>query len=196
MLLPFRGLIRYPISPLTPSKIQKYVEEVQWYLKWSHWGRRDCFGLGVALPVALIQFNHGLKVAELICLETNCPMPLNISPPYTQAEVDSIEETLNLQLALKAEFDQIESQAAEQGWIYRVQCPVSRSGTASSKVAELAFNAQVKPMVQVIEQELGITIDPPYGRGTILTLDAQNRSYSDRNCGAMGWQCGNHRKVF
>ena len=124
------------------------MEEVQWYLKWSHWGRR-LFWLGVALPVALIQFNHGLKVAELDSRFRNeLSYAVEHSPPYTQAEVDSIEETLNLQLALKAEFDQIEAQAAEQGWTIEFNAPYQEAALQARK-AELAFNAQVKPMVQV-----------------------------------------------
>ena len=163
LFLPFRGFIRYPIAPLTPTKIQQYVAEVQSYLKWSHWAQRLLW-FAIGTSVLIMQLYYGTIVADL---DRRYLLDLEYSvehaPPYAPSDVRSIEEAFNAQLELKAEFDQIEAQAAEQGWTIEFNAPYQEAALQARK-DELAFNALVLPMVQDIEQELGITIDPPYGR--------------------------------
>ena len=159
----FRGSINFPKSPITPTKIQKYAEEVRWYLEWSHWTQRLlCFGGATFL--LLLQSNYGLTVAALDQrFATELSYPLEHSPPYSPSSIQAIEIELEYQLELKSQFDSAQAQAAEQGWILSFSAPYNEADLPPL-LAQIHFNERVKPLVREIEAEYGLTLNPPYGQ--------------------------------
>ena len=159
----FRSSVRYPSRPLSPTKIQSYVDSVRWYLKWSHWIRR-LMAFGVLTLVWAWQLDYAVTVAELDQrFETELGLSLQHEPPYRAVDVQEIESYLSTQLKLKIVFEDLQQQAAQQGWELSFSAPYD-AGQVEPLQKKLAFNKQVEPTVKQIEAELGIQIPLPYGQ--------------------------------